>query len=59
MIPAMGIQESGEQMETNPAALDTGGGAACYNRGTSSVNRFQAQPKWEMSVYKKVVLLGG
>ena len=27
-----------------------GGGAACYNRDTSSLDRFQAQPIWEMSV---------
>jgi len=26
-----------------------GGGAACYNRDTSSLDRFQAQPIWEMS----------
>ena len=26
------------------------GGAACYNRDTVSLDRFQAQPIWEMSV---------
>lgn len=36
-------------MEKNPAALDTRGGAACYNRDTSSLVWFQAQPIWEMS----------
>jgi len=37
-------------MEKNLAALDTGaGGAACYNRETSSLDRFQTQPRWEMS----------
>jgi len=27
-----------------------GGSAACYNRDTTSLDRFQAQPIWEMSV---------
>ena len=33
-------------------ALDTGGGAACYNHDTSSLDRFQTQPKWEISADK-------
>ena len=45
-----GIRSAGEEMEKDPAALDTGGaGAACYNRDTTSLDRFQAQPIWEMS----------
>ena len=42
-----GIRSAGEEMEKNLAALDTGGSAACYNRDTSSLDRFQAQPIWE------------
>ena len=45
-----GIRSTGEEMEKNPAALDTGGGAACYNRNVSSLDRFQAQHKWEISI---------
>jgi len=37
-------------MRTIPHALDTGGGAVRYNSDASSLDRFQAQPKWEMSV---------
>ena len=44
-----GIRSAGAEMEKNLVALDTGGGAACYNRDTSSLDRFQAQPIWEMS----------
>jgi hypothetical protein len=36
-------------MRKIPHALDTGGGAARYDSGASSLDRFQAQPKWEMS----------
>ena len=40
----------GEKMSKHHHARDTGGGAACYNRDTVSLDRFQAQPIWEMSV---------
>ena len=39
----------GENVKTSPRARHGGEGAACYNRDTVSLDRFQAQPIWEMS----------
>ena len=44
------VVAAGEKMSKHHHTRDTGGGAACYNRDTVSLDRFQAQPIWEMSV---------
>ena len=38
----------GEKMERDAAALDIGGGAACYKSDIWILDRFRAQPKWEI-----------
>jgi len=45
-----GYRAAGKKMRRIVHALDTGGGAACYNHDTSSLDQFLAQPIWEMSV---------
>ena len=44
----------GENVKKTPRDR-RGGGAACYNRDTASLDRFQAQPKWEISVQSAAV----
>ena len=45
----------GENVKTSPRRR-FGGGSACYNRDTSRLDRFQAQPIWEMSAKIEISL---
>ena len=42
-----------EEYAKNPPRVRHGGGAARYNSDASSLDRFQAQPKWEISDYMR------
>ena len=43
-------RENVNKIPTRSTGGDRRGSAACYNRDTASLDRFQAQPKWEMSI---------
>jgi hypothetical protein len=42
-----------QENEKKSNRLDTGGGAACYNRATSSLEQFLAQPIWEEEPFER------
>ena len=49
LLPAAPVGAAGNNMSKRHHTINTPVGAACYNRGTVSLDRFQTQSMWEMS----------
>jgi len=49
LLPAPPVEAAGNNMSKHHHPINTPAGAACYNRETVSLDRFQTQSMWEMS----------